>query len=74
VSHFSIFIHEYIIFPLHSPFYTLCLYLPSPTGINPQSGPVLPSSMFERRQFCLFKIAVQGGSLLHFHLHMYLYS
>jgi hypothetical protein len=28
MSHFSIFIHEYIIFPLHSPSYILSLYLP----------------------------------------------
>jgi hypothetical protein len=39
----SVFIHEYIMFPPHSPSYALSLFLLPPTGKNPQAGPVLPS-------------------------------
>jgi hypothetical protein len=35
-SHFSIFIHEYIIFPPYSSSYTLSLYPLPPTDINPR--------------------------------------
>jgi hypothetical protein len=49
-SHFSIFRHDYKISPPYSPSHTLSLYLPPPTGANPQTGPVLPScSTFLRR-------------------------
>jgi hypothetical protein len=60
----SIFIHAYIIVPSHSFFYTLLLYPAPPTGTNPQTGSALPScSVFEKRHFYLFKIAIQGVSL-----------
>jgi hypothetical protein len=62
-SHFSIFIHEYTIFPPYSPPIPFSLFSP-PTGSNPQIGPVLPScsSFFKKRHFCLFKVAIQGES------------
>jgi hypothetical protein len=34
VSHFSILIHKYIIFPVHSLFHILSFYSPSRTGVN----------------------------------------
>jgi hypothetical protein len=54
-SHFSIFIHEYRIFPHIHPLSPLPYILPLPTGIKPQTGPVLPSypPLLKKRQFCL---------------------
>jgi hypothetical protein len=64
LSHFSIFIHEYIIFPLYSPSYTLFLYLPSPIVTIPRQDLFhLPFSIFEKSHFCLFKIATQEVSV-----------
>jgi hypothetical protein len=42
-SHFSIFIHEYIIFLPYSPPASFTYILPCPTGTTPQTRPVLPS-------------------------------
>jgi hypothetical protein len=42
-SHFSIFIHENIIWPSHSSSHTLSLYPPPSNWYQPQTGPVLPS-------------------------------
>jgi hypothetical protein len=69
---FSLFIHEYIIFLLYSPSYTASIY-PRHHWCYPLRRTVLPlrSLFFEKRYFCLFKIAIQGISLLHFHVHMY---
>jgi hypothetical protein len=41
-SHFSIFIHEYILFPSCSPSYTLSLHPPPPTDANPGQNPACP--------------------------------
>jgi hypothetical protein len=41
-SHFSILIHEYIVFPPHSPPVPFLISSP-PTGNNPQKGTALPS-------------------------------
>jgi hypothetical protein len=73
MSHFSISIHEYIVFPLHSPSYTLSLYLP------PSHWYQLPNRtyftflffIFRKSHFCLFKIPIQGVSLWYFHVYMY---
>jgi hypothetical protein len=64
MSHFPVFTHEYIKFPPHLSSYTLSLYLPLPTGTNPQTGPVLPSCspFFKKRHFCLFKLLVSRPS------------
>jgi hypothetical protein len=74
-SHFSIFIHEHIIFPLYSPSYTFCLQ-PPPTPCTrayPHAGTVLHSySLFlKKRYFCLYKIAIQRVLLWNFHVCMY---
>jgi hypothetical protein len=71
--HFSIYIHEYIIFPLYAHSYTILLYPPPSTGTNPQTGPVLfPYFQFlKNRHFCLLEIAIQGVSLWYFHVCMY---
>jgi hypothetical protein len=56
-SHFSIFIHEYVIFPPHSPSYTLSLfpYIPPPAGTNLPDGTCFTFLffVFEKRDFCL---------------------
>jgi hypothetical protein len=75
VSHFSICIQKYIIFPLHSPSYILSLY-PPPLAWVPytQTKSVLPSCSLilkKWRHFCLFKIAIQGVLLWHFHVYLY---
>jgi hypothetical protein len=73
MSHFSIFIHEYIILPLKSPSYTLSLY-PSPSYWYQPPGRIcfiLLFFVFEKKHFCLFKVAVQGISFWHFHSYMY---
>jgi hypothetical protein len=61
-SHFSILIHECIIFQLHSPSYTFSLYPPPPTGINPRQDlfylPVLlfwKNDIFVSLRFIYFK-------------------
>jgi hypothetical protein len=60
--HFSIFIHEYIIFSPHSPSHTLSLY-PSPSHwYQPLDRTCFTFllSVLEKRHFCLFNIAIQG--------------
>jgi hypothetical protein len=70
-SHFSIFVHVYIIFPLHSVTYTFP-YIPSPpTGTNPQAGLTFMFPIFEKWHFCMFKIATQRILLWHFHVYVY---
>jgi hypothetical protein len=56
MSHFSIFIHEYIQFPTYLASYIFSLY-------PPQSPRQDLFSVFEKRHFCLYKIAIQGVSL-----------
>jgi hypothetical protein len=70
-SHFSIFIHEYIIFTSCSPFYTPFLTLP--TNSNPHIETVL-TFLFcfqKKRHCCLCTIATQRVSLWHFHVYTY---
>jgi hypothetical protein len=71
-SHFSIFIHDYIIFLPHSLFYTLSLYLPPCRWYQhpDRTGFTFLFSIFEKGHFCLFKIAIQGVLLRHFHVYM----
>jgi hypothetical protein len=72
-SRFSIFIHEYIIFLLHSSSYILSLY-PTPSHwylLLERTYYTFLFSIFEKRYFCLLKIAIQGVSLWHFHVCMY---
>jgi hypothetical protein len=64
-SHFSFFIHEYIIFSLHSLSYTVSLYPTSSYWLF-----YLPVLTFWKKTF-LFKIAVQGVLLCPFHEYMY---
>jgi hypothetical protein len=64
---FSIFIHDYIIFPLYSSSYTPSLYPPHSHWYQPPDRTILPScsSFFKKRHFCFYKIAIQGVSLWH---------
>jgi hypothetical protein len=57
-SRFSVFIHENIFLP-YSPSYTLSLYT-VPAGTNPPERTCFTFlfSVFEKRHFCLFKIAI----------------
>jgi hypothetical protein len=56
-SHFSIFIHEYVIFPPYSPSHTL-----SPTHWHQPKDrncfTFLFSCFWKKRHFCLYKIAI----------------
>jgi hypothetical protein len=73
-SHVSIFIYEYIVFPPHSLSFTLSLYLPHPHWYQSQDRTcfTLLFFVFEKQcHFCLFKIALQGVSLWHFHEYTY---
>jgi hypothetical protein len=55
--------------------YTLSLYPTLSSGYQPADRTCFTflSSIFERRHFCLYKIATQGVSLWHFHVYMYYY-
>jgi hypothetical protein len=71
---FSIYMHVYIVFALHSPLHTLSPLLPLPLLTMPHAGPVLPTCfriLEKKRHFCLSKIVTQGVSLWHFHVFMY---
>jgi hypothetical protein len=58
-SHFSIFIHEYIIFIPYESSYTLSLYTPTHWFQLPdRTCSVFLSSIFEKRHFCLFKMSL----------------
>jgi hypothetical protein len=70
---FFIFIHEYIIFSLYLPSYTLPLY-PLPSHwyqLSERTCFTFMFSIFQKRHFCLFKIVIWGVSLWHFHVYMY---
>jgi hypothetical protein len=71
-SHFSIFINEYRIFPPYSP-PTPFPYILPPHWCQTPDRTCFPYllSVFEKRPFCLYKIAIQGVSLWHFHVYMY---
>jgi hypothetical protein len=61
-SHFSIYIHEYMIFALRSPSCTVSLYLPHTLVPTPRQDLFyLPVLFLKKRCFCLFKIA---GSII----------
>jgi hypothetical protein len=65
MSHFFIFIHEYIIFPLHLASFTLSLYPPTYTGTNPQIGPVLLyCSLFLKKGILFVQDSYTGSSLV----------
>jgi hypothetical protein len=65
ISHFSIFIHEYVMFLLYMPSYTFSLYPPPPTSTNPETGLVSPSYIVFMKKSFLFKIAMQGVYMYH---------
>jgi hypothetical protein len=67
-SHFSIFIHESIIFLPYSPSSSLSLYPPLSHCYQPLDGTCFS---FLALHFCLFKIAMQGVLLRHFHVYIY---
>jgi hypothetical protein len=69
-SHFSIFIHNYIIFPWYSPYYMLSLYPLTSHWCQSPAEPVLPSYFF-LLYFCKYKIAIQRVSLWHIHIFVY---
>jgi hypothetical protein len=71
MSHFSIFIHEYIIFLVHSDSFTFSLNHSPSYWYSDRTCFTFLFSVFEKRLFCLFKIAIQGVSLWHFNVHMY---
>jgi hypothetical protein len=64
-SHFSIFIYEYIIF---SSSYTPSLY---PPPSHWYQSPKQDLFYLPALHFCLFKIALQGIFLWHFHAYIY---
>jgi hypothetical protein len=71
------FIHEYIIFSLHSASFTLSLYPPPlPLVPTPRQDlfclPVLWFCKPKKGHFYLFKRAIQGVSLGQFHIYIYL--
>jgi hypothetical protein len=76
---FSICPYVYRIFPQYSSSYTLSLYVPpththcyQPSRWNLFSLPVLRfCKKRKRRHFYLFKVALEGISLWHFHVYMY---
>jgi hypothetical protein len=73
MSHFSISIHEYIIFWPYSPSYTFSLH-PPPSHwcqLSDSTCFTFLFSIFEKRHFYLNKTAIQGVSRWHFHVHMY---
>jgi hypothetical protein len=74
-SHFSIFIHKYIIFLPHSLSYTLSLYLHLPTGAKPPDRTcfIALSSVFEKTIKDIFVCLryLYRVSLWHFHVRMY---
>jgi hypothetical protein len=47
--------------------------LSHPTSATPQTGPLVTSysPFFDKRHFCLFKIAIQGVSFWYFHVYTY---
>jgi hypothetical protein len=61
-SHFSIYRHEYTIFPLFSPSYTLSLCPPPPTGTNSPDKTYFAFLFLyfckKNSHFCMFKIAI----------------
>jgi hypothetical protein len=60
--------------PPYSPPTPFPYTLPPCTGANPQTIRTCFTflfSVFEKRHFCLFKIAIQRVSLWHFHAYMY---
>jgi hypothetical protein len=69
--HFPIFKDEYIIFPQYLPSYINSLHHPPSHWCQPPDLFYLPVLCFEKRRFCLFKIAIQGVSLWHFYVYMY---
>jgi hypothetical protein len=74
-SHFSIYIYMCIVFPPCLPSYTLSPYPYPSHWYQPPKQDLfcLPALCFWKKNdiFCLFKIAIQGVSLWHFHENMY---
>jgi hypothetical protein len=74
-SHFSTFIHEYIIY-ISTASYTLSLFpLPTCWYKSPRKDLFyLPVLCFLRKNtFLLIKITLQGVSLWHLHIYIYIY-
>jgi hypothetical protein len=73
MSHFSISTHENIIFPLCSVSHSFSLYPPSSQWNQPPDSTcfIFLFSVFEKRQFYVFKIALHGVYLWHFYVHMH---
>jgi hypothetical protein len=62
--------HEYMIFSLLSASFTLSFPLPLVPTPRQDCFTFL-FYIFIKKHFCLFKIAVQGASLWHFHVYVY---
>jgi hypothetical protein len=69
--HFSIFIHEYLIFPPYSASNTFSLYPPPPTDTNSRQDLFCLPVLVLKKKILFVKIAMQGVSLRHFHVYMY---
>jgi hypothetical protein len=72
-GHMVPFSHEYTIFLPYSLSFTFSLCPPLLLVPTPYIGPVLPScpSFLKKRHLCLFKMAIQGVSIWHFHEYLY---
>jgi hypothetical protein len=70
----SIYMHVYTIFPPYNPPTLFPYILPPPTDTNSpdRTCSALCSLICKRKKWhCLFKIALQGVSMRHFHVYMY---